>query len=43
MTEQRYLLRTCSQNGQTFHEFLINLRNKVLTCEFDSFSKKFHR
>ena len=36
ITYQRYLFDTCSQNGQSFDDFLINLRNKARTCEFEN-------
>ena len=32
----RYLFNTCSQNGRPFDDFLIDLRNKPRTCEFEN-------
>ena len=36
ITYQRYLFNTCSQNGRPFDDFLIDLRNKARTCEFEN-------
>ena len=36
MTYRRYLFNTCSQNGWPFDDFLIDLRNKARTCEFEN-------
>ena len=35
-TYERYVFNTCAQNGRTLNAFLLDLRNKATTCEFDS-------
>ena len=35
-TYEQYVCNTCAQNGRTLDAFLLDLRNKVTTCEFGS-------